>query len=284
MLRQLLSQYSLFSHVCFSLLLFGCGSADDTTNMDDDKTAPITQGDWYRPAIQLSWQWQLIGPINTNYAVQLYDIDLFDTTAQQIKAIQQTGAAVICYFSAGSYENWRSDVTDIPASALGRTLDGWEDERWFDIRHAAVKTLMLSRMQLAKQKGCDGVEPDNVDGYTNTTGFNLTANDQLTFNRYLANTAHSLNLSVGLKNDVDQIEELVSYFDFAVNEQCFEYDECETMVPFVRAGKPVLNAEYAERYVDNIAERNTLCEKANDNRFSTLILPLDLDDTFRYSC
>ena len=32
--------------------------------------------------------------------------------------------------------------------------------------------------------GCDGVEPDNVDGYVNDTGFDLTAGDQLDFNRF----------------------------------------------------------------------------------------------------
>ncbi|GAL06248.1 endo alpha-1,4 polygalactosaminidase precusor precursor [Photobacterium aphoticum] len=68
---------------------------------------------------------------------------------------------------------------------------------------------------MAVQKGCDGVEPDNVDGYKNNTGFDLTADDQLTFNRLLANEAHARNLSIGLKNNVEQVPELVTYFDFA---------------------------------------------------------------------
>lgn len=45
---------------------------------------------------------------------------------------------------------------------------------------------MSARLKKAQDKGCDGVEPDNVDGYTNDNGFHLTAHDQLTFNKWLA--------------------------------------------------------------------------------------------------
>lgn len=52
---------------------------------------------------------------------------------------------------------------------------------------------------------CDGVEPDNVDAYANSVGISLTYNDQLTFNRWLANEGHKRNLAVALKNDGDQV-------------------------------------------------------------------------------
>ena len=43
---------------------------------------------------------------------------------------------------------------------------------------------------------------------------------------------------------MDQIPDLLPYFDWALNEQCFEYDECETLLPFIEAGKPVFHVEY----------------------------------------
>lgn len=143
---------------------------------------------------------------------------------------------------------------------------------------------MKSRLDLAKQKGCDGVEPDNMDGYINNSGFNLTASDQLAYNRFIANEAHIRNLSVGLKNDLDQVVELVDYYDFSVNEQCFEYSECSTLIPFINKGKPVFNSEYLGKYVTDETERNTLYNESINMQFSTLILPLDLDDWFRFSC
>ena len=214
----------------------------------------------------------------------VYDIDLFDTSPSDIQALQTEGHKVICYFSAGSFEDWRDDAAEFSSSVLGDTLDGWEDERWLDIRQSSVRDIMYARLQLAQTKGCDGVEPDNVDGYTNNSGFNLGYSDQLMFNRYLANSAHQLGLSIGLKNDLRQITDLVEYFDFAVNEQCFEYNECGYLAPFIDANKAVFNAEYESTYVDNTSARDALCDDANQRQFSTLVLPLYLDDSFRYSC
>lgn len=45
---------------------------------------------------------------------------------------------------------------------------------------------MGRRLDKAVSRGCDGVEPDNVDGYTNHNGLGLTAADQLSYNKWLA--------------------------------------------------------------------------------------------------
>ncbi|MFQ5551082.1 MAG: endo alpha-1,4 polygalactosaminidase [Gemmatimonadales bacterium] len=143
---------------------------------------------------------------------------------------------------------------------------------------------MQARLDLAVQKNCDGVEPDNVDGFTNNTGFPLTATDQLAFNRFLANEARTRGLAVALKNDLDQIPELVDYFDLSVNEQCHEFNECDQLQPFITAGKPVLNAEYADQFVSDPVQRQTMCAAAVAQNLRTLVLPIDLDDSFRFSC
>ena len=93
---------------------------------------------------------------------------------------------------------------------------------------------MLARFQQCKRKHFDGVEADNVDGYSNHTGFPLTAADQLTYNRWLARTAHRLGLSIALKNDTDQVRQLEPNFDYALDEQCFQYSECSKLRPFVQ--------------------------------------------------
>ena len=199
---------------------------------------PITVGHWYRPGLDTTWQWQLQGAVNSGYAVGMYDIDLFDVSAETIAQLHSSGKKVICYFSAGSFEEWRSDAEQFTNNDLGTPLDGWPGERWLDIRSNRVFAIMQARLELALQKGCDGVEPDNMTAYTNTSGFALTAADQLAFNRSLANAAHTRGLSIGLKNDLGQINELVDYFDFAVNEECFEFAECANLEPFTNQGKP----------------------------------------------
>ncbi len=164
---------------------------------------------------------------------------------------------------------------------MGSAVAGWAGENWIDVRSTNVRQIMAKRLDFAKQRGCDGVEPDNVDGYTNKPGISFTASDQLAYNKFLASEAHTRNLSVALKNDLDQVAALVGDFDFAVNEQCFEYGECNMLAPFINQQKPVFNAEYSSQYKSN---PSLVCPQSVTLQFSTLILPLNLNDTFRISC
>ncbi len=270
--------------VIFLTIIIGCGNdiaIKNTSKIFNKNLQPITKGDWYKPTKNTSWHWQLQGDINTSHNVEIYDIDLFDTDKSLIEALKKDGKRVICYFSAGSYEDWRSDKNDFPTDVLGKNMDGWDGEKWLDISNEALAPIMKARLDLAVEKGCDGVEPDNMDGYKNSTGFSLSADHQLAYNKFISNEARVRGLSVGLKNDLEQIEELEPYFDFAVNEQCHEFDECEMMKPFIDANKPVLNAEYGEKYLDS---SNDMCRESLNMKFNTLVLPLKLDDSFRYSC
>ena len=268
-----------------ALVLGAPACAGDQCHSDlDPNVAVPPPGSWYRPQRDTTWQWQLLGSVHTSHEAQLYDVDLFDSDVALIDSLHAEGRKVICYFSAGSSENWRSDFGQFNKASMGEPLEGWDGERWLDVRCPAVFQLMVARLELAKAKGCDGVEPDNVDGWQNKTGFDLTGQDQLAFNRGLANEAHRLGLSVGLKNDLDQVAALVAYFDFSVAEQCHEFGECARLAPFVQAGKPVFNAEYTATATAAAELAKTVCPQAASAGLRTLILPLKLDDTFRVVC
>ncbi|MGH1470665.1 MAG: endo alpha-1,4 polygalactosaminidase [Cellvibrionaceae bacterium] len=260
---------------------------DDSANDDATEPEEVTEEsseDWYKPSPLATWHWQLSGTVNTSYGVEIYDIDLYDSPISLIDELHTKGIKVICYFSGGSYEEWRDDADQFTEEDMGNNLDGWPGERWLDIRSENVKSIMKARLDLAAEKGCDGVEPDNMDGYTNNPGVDINAQDQLTYNKFIAMEAHARNLSVALKNDLDQVEELVDFFDFAVNEQCYEYDECDLLKPFTDNGKAILNTEYKNIWKNNSGERAKLCADANAAGISTLVLPLMLDDNFRHSC
>lgn len=204
---------------------------------------------------QVSWHMQLDGGL-LRPDRQLYDIDLYDTPQQTIGDLKAVGRIVICYFSAGTWEDWRYDAAAFPAAALGAPLADWPGERWLNIRRADVRVLLSKRLDLAVSKGCNGVDPDNVDGYSNPNGLMLTAADQLDFNRWLAREAHNRDLTIGLKNTVELLPQLVDDYDFAINESCFRYKECDGYQLFRQQGKPVFIAEYR-------AYNNTMCRKAN---------------------
>jgi len=249
---------------------------DDGGKADDGDRHPPPRV--WRPAPGTTWQWQLAGTIDTSFDVAMYDIDLFDAPQATIDKLHAAGRVVICYFSAGSREDWRPDADRFPAATLGNPLDGWEGEVWLDTRAAAVRDIMRARLDRAVAKHCDGVEPDNVDGYANDPGFALTSATQLDYNRFLAGEAHMRGLSVGLKNDLDQIPKLVASFDWALNEQCFEFDECDTLAPFIDAGKAVFQVEYGGQ-----ARADAVCGDANALDFDTLVKRLSLGPT-RIAC
>jgi hypothetical protein len=259
---------------------------DSTADQWSLETSPavVTGGSWYKPAKTVTWQIQLTGTINTSYGVELYDVDLFDVSTIEISSLHASGKKVICYFSAGSYEDWRSDIDKFNHNDYGKPLDDWEGEYWLDIRSQNVYSIMLDRLDLAVSKGCDGVDPDNVDVYTQDSCFDISADEQLAYNRNLANEAHNRNLSVGLKNDPGQISDLANYYDFSVSEQCHVYSECDLYQPVLTANKPVLEIEYDLSYVNDSTARAQMCADSNALGIRTLIMPDILDDSFRISC
>lgn len=235
-------------------------------------TPPQTSSYW-KPTGVVNWNVVYTTTPRINTSLSVYNIDMESTPQSFIDNVHKTGAKVICYFSAGSFENWRTDASKFPANVKGKPLDGWPGESWLDIRSNVVRDIMKARIQQASQKGCDAVDPDNVDGYTNPTGFPLTYNDQLNYNKFLIEQGHNFNMSVGLKNDLDQVKDLVDLADFAVNEQCLQYNECSVLKPFIDRKKTVFHIEYS-------GALSTICNKVRGMGFSTIKKTLALNEGF----
>jgi hypothetical protein len=121
----------------------------------------------WQPAVGTKWQIVISQPVDTSVSVapsdaDVWDIDLFYATAEDVSAIKSQGKKVICYFSAGSAENWRPDYSSFQQSDIGSGLEGWEGENWLNIRSSSVLDVMKSRIQMAADKGCDAIDPDNM--------------------------------------------------------------------------------------------------------------------------
>lgn len=246
------------------------------------------RSDIWQPTPNTTWQWQLTDEINTEYDVAMYDIDLFETPIAVIESLHADGRIVICYFSAGSYEEWRPDAEQFPPDLIGQPLADWAGEFYLDIRAIEqLASIMTARLDLAVKKGCDGVEPDNIDAYEidvydpdADSGFDLQASDQLAYNIWLAEAAHERGLSIGLKNDGSQAAELLDYFDWALVESCFRYDFCDDFLPFIEADKAV----FAVEYDDSPLSRSEYCPQALAMAYSVLSKDIDLGDTPPQAC
>lgn len=243
-------------------------------------TPTATPKELWLPPLGSSFAWQLTGEINASLPAAIYDLDAFETEASLISGLHAAGKKVFCYISVGSWEDWRPDASDFPSEVIGKDYEGWEGEKWLDIRQIeTLAPIMRARLDMCAAKGFDGVEPDNIDLYWADTGFEISYADQLAYNIWLAEEAHARGLSIGLKNNEDQVADLLPYFDWALTEDCFVGEWCQELAPFIQAGKPVFSVEYTDQlsYEDFI---DLVCPPAADLGVYAILKNRDLDEYY----
>jgi hypothetical protein len=259
---------------------------------------------WWHPtaAAPLTLHWVLDNPLNLSDPVQMglrsmsgetlpapdvYDIDGFVNSAATVAALHAMGKKVICYMDAGAYETYRPDVAAFRALSpriWGAADAGWAGSYWLDIRRISdLEPIMKARFQICKDKGFDAIEPDEITGWSNPSGFPLTYADQIAYNRAVAGWAHAIGMSIGLKGDLEQAHDLVDTFDWTLNEQCYEYSECSQVSNqgrgadgkdwaglqlFARANKAVWVAEY-KNY--SASQWSSICANSQANHFNTAL-------------
>jgi hypothetical protein len=192
-----------------------------------------------------SYQIQYSGRLDLHVAADVYDLDMFDTPASIVTKLHALNRRVMCYVDVGTWENWRPDADKFPKSVLGKRDGHWRGERWLDVRQTNIlEPIMAHRLDLCKSKGFDGVDPDNLDGYQNRTGFPISYREQLTYDTWVARAAHDRGLTADQKGDNSQVKDLVKVFDFAVVEQCFAQGWCDQFALYTKSNRLVVDVEY----------------------------------------
>ena len=158
-------------------------------------------------------------------------------------------------------------------------------EFWLDVRaagpnYAALQAILRARFKTCRDKGFDAVEPDNLDSYQNSPGFDTSAGDQLAFNQWIATTVHALGLAVFQKNDLGQVAALEPSFDGILDEECNQYSECASLAPYTSAGKPVWDAEYKE----DGASTASFCAADVSSNIVGALFALNLDGSLFEPC
>lgn len=184
------------------------------------------------------------------------------------------------FFSRHS-RRWRSDYNKFQSADLLAPLPGWQGERIVDTRSQNVRQIILDRIQEMKDIGCDGIEPDNTDSYTNTSSA-LNTTTALDYLQFLTDTAHSKGLAVSLKNNAELVNSKLpngktvhQAHDFAIVEECYKWGECDAYSNFIANNKAVFIVEYSDRL---------LCSDANSKNFDAYKMNLDLDGGSRVPC
>jgi hypothetical protein len=197
------------------------------------------------PAPGTTYQIQYDGAYDASVPADVYDVDMVDAPQRFIDKLHGMGRKVVCYISFGTWENWRPDANQFPKSVLGNPDGGWKGERWLDVRKTQIlEPIMTARLQQCKAKGFDGVDPDNLDGYQNKTGFKISYAQQLAYDTWIANEAHALGLTADEKGDNGQVADLSKVFDYAVTEQCWTQGWCDKFAVYTARNALVVDVEY----------------------------------------
>lgn len=210
---------------------------------------------WWQPTPDkpIHWHIQLseafVFPRDVIPGVTVYDLDGELTSAETVARLHSLSPdiKVICYFDAGVYESYRSDADQFPKSVIGKTNTAWPDSYWLDIRQTDILLpIMQNRIQSwCKDKGFDGIDPDETEVWSNDSGFPITKEQNNYYNKSLTELAHPLGLGVGLKGNATETGDLWPYFDWSLNESCWRFNECELLKrSFIDHGKAVFNLEY----------------------------------------
>ncbi|MEM1362637.1 MAG: endo alpha-1,4 polygalactosaminidase, partial [Pseudomonadota bacterium] len=142
------------------------------------------------------------------------------------------------------------------------------DEKYVDMADRShVWPLMKARIDACAAKGFVGVEPDNMGAHDNDTGFAFTSADAVLFFKEMAHHAHDKGLKILQKNADEIVPQLVGLFDGMLVEECFHYEFCEEILPYIDAGKPVLAVEYTE----NGGDWSAYCRAAKAHGFHLLL-------------
>ncbi|GAC1308385.1 MAG: endo alpha-1,4 polygalactosaminidase [Vulcanimicrobiaceae bacterium] len=266
------------ANVALALSLASCSGASGSPTVAPAPggTADRASSIW-QPSLTETFQWQLSGTLDATVPATVYDVDAFETPASFVASAHALGRHVVCYVNAGAYEAGRPDAGAFPAVVIGSPYVGYPDERWLDIRRLdLLGPIMDARLDRCRSKAFDAVEPDNVDGYQNATGFPLTAADQLAYDRFVADHAHARGLAIALKNDGEQVASLLPVFDFAITEDCWSESSCGRYTGFVTAAKPVFTVEYTDR-TSLATFRQSVCPRAHEAGMNAILKARALD-------
>ncbi|AMQ01847.1 hypothetical protein AY601_5033 [Pedobacter cryoconitis] len=255
----------------------------ESTNNGDNN---VSQGDqneankvsWWQPKASVTFDWCLDDLKNSDtFTAEVVDVDAFTTTAQQVAALHAQGKKVIAYISAGTIEDDRPDINLLPKEVIGQVYPEWPKERWLDIRQREkLRPWLNSRIDRIISKGFDAIEPDNLDSYSNETGFDISINDTKLYCDFLIKLAHDKGLGIGQKNVPELSAEYSKKFDWVLTEDAFDQKWENDVKPYIAQNKPVFAVEYTDR-TSQSTFTNTICPKAKNLKYSAILKKRELN-------
>jgi hypothetical protein len=203
---------------------------------------------WAPPAANASFDYQIGGPYTPPPGVTVVSRDHDASPA--------AGLYNICYVNAFQAQTedaswWKTNHPDLLLhDAKGNLVI---DKDWNEIlldystatKRAGLTAIVGGWIDQCASKGFKGVEPDNLDSYTRSKNL-LTESEAVSYAASLSAYAHGKGLAIAQKNDADLSTANANRagFDFAVAEECADYDECQNYT--ATYGNHVIVIEYSQ--------------------------------------
>ena len=186
----------------------------------------------------------------------------------------ETGILDLALPDASKFPGYDADSTKIPdkpTNPAAGSVIGWRVnmsmKRWLDISEAGRAKwipIMFKRFDLAKQIGCDGVEPDRnlAAQFSEFTGFGIMTTDSYSWFTEIAKQGHARMLSTGMKNGhtVASLTDMeADKFDWLMIERCGEDLNCDLARPFINLQKAVFAIDYDHSAEGDAQSSGLLC-------------------------
>ncbi|MFJ8061397.1 endo alpha-1,4 polygalactosaminidase [Streptomyces sp. NPDC096142] len=222
----------------------GCSGSGSGSATDSSPSTPKTKVS--APPVHAGVDYQLGGAYAPPKGVSVVSRDHTASPAP--------GLYNICYVNAFQAQpdaegDWDADLLLRDRSGKVVMDKDW-GEAMLDIGTPAKRARIAEKVDdwidSCADKGFDAVEPDNYDSYTRAPHGLLTAADAEAFQTLLARHAHARHLAIAQKNTLELAKDHKRVgLDFAVVEECGQYDECGSYVDAF--GDHVIVVEYTEK-------------------------------------
>lgn len=226
---------------------------DETSQQQDQRLPTISK----IKTKKLSFAIQYNKDLNFEFCKRdIVFLDMFDYSKEDVLKCKKMGAILYGYFSS-QWEKWRKfDQHKFPEDSLGNDLDNWPGEKWVNTKSVKIREIMLERIIYAKNKGFDGIDVDNVDGYHFKTGFPYSKSDSADYVNFFINSAHKLDMKFSLKNAMDLIP-IIQKADFYQNESCYKHKHQGRIECYLydSVSSPVGIIRYKRRCPKNLYEK-----------------------------
>lgn len=263
-----------------------------------------------KPGETKNWDIQVNAPIDLSTERAMIIVDLFASVPspttiaygdgstvsvpagsqpQTMATLQARQTIITCRVGLGGVKSTDPDFAKFPSGTVSSmTLDDDQVTHYLDFaQRAAWEDIAFARIDLAKQIGCDAIEPYLSDHGFTDLGFPPELESQRSWYAAVAAAVHGRELSVGMRNGVELglVDTMAANYDWLLVERCAEVPNCELVRPFLNVRKAVFAIDFPTDFEGTPQDPAQMCSRQLDGNVQDgIVKDVMLSSAFRLQC